>query len=210
MMSGHKCTFSKQLKMETLNREVLTIISKIVSEPLFAEKLQEKINIQIDTAEIDKLLDKYYNQHRKYLSTKVSLMSQIDNLDYNDRHYKQKFQDLNERLNAIYDKLEEIDSLIVENEERKEVILKQKMTADNVYEILLKFETLLAVMEEVDKKRFCQLLLEKVVVRDEKNENGRWVKSLFFKLPIIENNLEISLDNNEHVECVVLLQRSNG
>ncbi|WP_018375319.1 hypothetical protein [Streptococcus orisratti] len=196
--------------METLNREVLTIISKIVSEPLFAEKLQEKINIQIDTAEIDKLLDKYYNQHRKYLSTKVSLMSQIDNLDYNDRHYKQKFQDLNERLNAIYDKLEEIDSLIVENEERKEVILKQKMTADNVYEILLKFETLLAVMEEVDKKRFCQLLLEKVVVRDEKNENGRWVKSLFFKLPIIENNLEISLDNNEHVECVVLLQRSNG
>ncbi|HEL1073922.1 TPA: hypothetical protein TVE92_001753, partial [Streptococcus equi subsp. zooepidemicus] len=97
-----------------------------------------------------------------------------------------------------------------ENEERKEVILREKMTADNVYKILLTFETLLGVMEEVDKKRFCQLLLEKVIVRDEKSKNGRWVKSLYFKLPIIENALEVSLDNNERVECVVLLQRSKG
>ncbi|HEL0697977.1 recombinase family protein [Streptococcus equi] len=210
MMDGHKCTFSKQLKMETLNHEVLTIISKIVSEPSFAEKLQEKINIQIDTTEIDKTLDKYYNQHRKYVSTKISLMSQIDNLDFDSRHYKQKFFDLNERLNSIYDRIEEINKLIVENEERKEVILREKMTADNVYKILLTFETLLGVMEEVDKKRFCQLLLEKVIVRDEKSKNGRWVKSLYFKLPIIENALEVSLDNNERVECVVLLQRSKG
>ncbi|HEM6090675.1 TPA: recombinase family protein [Streptococcus suis] len=210
MMDGHKCTFTKQIKMEALDREVLTIISKIVSEPSFAKKLQEKINIQIDTEEIDKILEQYGTQLRKYLSTKLSLMRQIDNLDYEDRHYNQKFQDLNERLDSIYDMIEEVESLIEENKERKEVIQREKMTAENVYSILLKFETLLAVMEDIDKKRFCQLLIEKVVIRDEKNDSGRWVKSIIFKLPIIEKDLEISLDNNEHVECVVLLQRSNG
>ena len=204
-MDGHKCTYKKQIKMEALDREVLTIISKIVCEPSFAKKLQAKINIQIDTEEIDKMLEKYEAQQRKYLSTKLSLMRQIDNLDYDDRHYNQKFQDLNERLNNIYDVLEEVDSLIEESRERKEVIQREKMTAENVYNILLKFETLLAVMEEVDKKRFCQLLIEKVVIRDEKNDSGRWVKSLVFKLPIIEKDLKISLDNNEHVECVALL-----
>ena len=186
-------------------QKCLTRSSKIVSEPSFAKKLQDKINIQIDTEEIDKILEKYEAQQRKYLSTKLSLMRQIDNLDYDDRHYNQKFQDLNERLNNIYDVLEEIDSLIEESRERKEVIQREKMTAENVYNILLKFETLLAVMEEVDKKRFCQLLIEKVVIRDEKNDSGRWVKSLVFKLPIIEKDLKISLDNNEHVEAVSLL-----
>lgn len=57
-------------------------------------------------------------------------------------------------------------------------------------------------MEDIDKKRFCQLLIEKVEIRDEKNDSGRWVKSIIFKLPIIEKDLEISLDNNEHVEAV--------
>lgn len=207
-MDGHKCTFTKQIKMEALDREVLTIISKIVSEPSFAKKLQEKINIQIDTEEIDEILEQYEIQLRKYLSTKLSLMRQIDNLDYEDRHYNQKFQDLNERLDSIYDMIEEVESLIEENKERKEVIQREKMTAENVYSILLKFETLLAVMEDIDKKRFCQLLIEKVVIRDEKSDSGRWVKSIIFKLPIIEKDLEISLDNNEHVECVALLVKS--
>ncbi|HFI0305815.1 TPA: recombinase family protein [Streptococcus suis] len=208
MMDGHKCTFSKQIKMESLNHEVLTIISKIVSEPSFAKKLQEKIRVQVDTVEIDKSIEKYKSQLRKFNATKAKLMLQIDNLDCDERHYEQKYYDLNERLNTIYDKIDEIEELLTECEEKKSVILKDKMTADNVYNILLNFKSLLAVMEEVDKQRFCKLLIDKVIVREEKNENGRWVKSLHFRLPIIENTLEISLDNKEHVECVALLVKA--
>ena len=32
---------------------------------------------------------------------------------------------------------------------------------------------------------------------------GQWLKSIWFKLPIIENDLSIGLDNDEHVECGV-------
>ena len=35
--------------------------------------------------------------------------------------------------------------------------------------------------------------------------NGQWLKSIRFKLPIIENDLSIGLDNGEHVETVCLL-----
>lgn len=34
---------------------------------------------------------------------------------------------------------------------------------------------------------------------------GQWLKSIRFKLPIIENDLSIGLDNDEHVETVCLL-----
>ena len=34
---------------------------------------------------------------------------------------------------------------------------------------------------------------------------GQWLKSIRFKLPIIENDLSIGLDNGEHVETVVKL-----
>ena len=40
--------------------------------------------------------------------------------------------------------------------------------------------------------------------------NGQWLKSITFKLPIIDEDLNISLDNDEHVETVVLMSRIEG
>lgn len=58
------------------------------------------------------------------------------------------------------------------------------------------------VMEDIDKKRLCQMLIEKVEIYDDKNKAGRWVKAIHFKLPIIEEDLEISLDNSTPVEGI--------
>ena len=38
--------------------------------------------------------------------------------------------------------------------------------------------------------------------------SGQRLKSIRFKLPIIENDLSIGLDNGEHVECVCLMTRN--
>lgn len=40
---------------------------------------------------------------------------------------------------------------------------------------------------------------------DNSHEGGQWLISIRFKLPIIENDLSIGLDNDEHVESIVLL-----
>ncbi len=43
-------------------------------------------------------------------------------------------------------------------------------------------------------------------IYEERKPNGQWLKSIRFKLPIIENDLRISLDNDKHVEMVCLLE----
>ena len=40
-----------------------------------------------------------------------------------------------------------------------------------------------------------------------KQNNGQWLKSITFKLPIIDEDLNISLDNDEQVETVALLSK---
>ncbi len=42
---------------------------------------------------------------------------------------------------------------------------------------------------------------------DSTKPNGQWLKSIRFKLPIIENDLSIGLDNGNQVETVVLLSK---
>lgn len=69
-VDGHKCTFNKQLKTGNLDHEVLSIISKLVSRPGFARKLQEKINIQVDTSRIDSEIEQYKSLFRQLNATK--------------------------------------------------------------------------------------------------------------------------------------------
>ena len=64
-------------------------------------------------------------------------------------------------------------------------------------------------MDERERRKLITSLVESIQVFEEKQPNGQWLKSIEFKLPIIEEDMEISLDKNEHVETVVLLQRAD-
>ena len=58
------------------------------------------------------------------------------------------------------------------------------------------------LLEDYDKKK---ALIAEIQIYEDKQPNGQWLKSITFKLPIIDEDLNIGLDNNEQVECVALL-----
>ena len=53
-------------------------------------------------------------------------------------------------------------------------------------------------------------MIAEIQIYEERKPNGQWLKSIRFKLPIIENDLSIGLDNGEHVETCVLLSRKKS
>lgn len=207
MMNGHKCTFNKQIRAELIEKEVETIITQIVSNSNFAKKIEEKINIQIDTKEIDEVINKHLAKIRQLTGTKASLINQIDSLNFEDKHYDRKYTDLNLRLDAIYDQLEYAEMQLNDIRKRKEAILEEKITSDNIYKILVNFNSLYTVLSDIDKKRLLNELIEKIQIYDERTEKSTWVKSVVFKLPLIDYDIDFSLDNKDNVESIVMMQR---
>ena len=63
------------------------------------------------------------------------------------------------------------------------------------------------MLSDIDKKRLFNQLIEKIEIYGEKTESGRWVKSLTFKLPLIDKDINFSLDNKDNVESVVLMSK---
>ena len=49
--------------------------------------------------------------------------------------------------------------------------------------------------------------MDNVQIYDERKENGQWLKFIEFKLPNIENEFTLSLDNDTQNETVVLLSQ---
>jgi site-specific DNA recombinase len=62
-------------------------------------------------------------------------------------------------------------------------------------------------MNEAERREFLTQIIEKIEIYEEEQENGQWLKSIEFKLPIIEHDMEISLDNSSQIEMVVLITR---
>ena len=50
-------------------------------------------------------------------------------------------------------------------------------------------------------------LISEIQIYPERQENGQWLKSIKFKLPIIEEDMSIGLDNDAHIETIILLTR---
>ena len=62
-------------------------------------------------------------------------------------------------------------------------------------------------MNDVERRRVIEALISEIQIFPERQPNGQWLKSIKFKLPIIGENMELSLDNDKHVETVVLLSK---
>lgn len=203
---GHeKCTFRKQLHEEKLNNAVAEIISKLVSNPKFADMMQKKINIKTDTGEVEKEIANLQKQLGQYIGTKRSLEKQMDSLDCEDRHYDRKLADLQDRLDMMYDKIDDIERVLSECKDRKRAIEAKQLTSQRVYKILIYFDKWYAVMEDADKRALLTTLIKEINVFEEEQANGQWLKSIVLNLPIIERDMNISLDNGSHVETVALL-----
>ena len=75
------------------------------------------------------------------------------------------------------------------------------------HKVLIYFEKLYAVMDEQEKRQIMESLISEIHIYEERQPNGQWLKSIKFKLPIIEEDMEMSLDSDTHVEAIVSLQR---
>lgn len=209
MTHGHKCDYKKQINEELLDDAVAEVIVKLVSNPKFATMMQEKINMKVDTTAIEQEIANYEKQLRQSYSVKARLMEEIDSLDPDDKHYYKRKTDLDDRLYKMYDKIEDTENLLIVARAKKMAIEAEKLTGDNIYKVLIYFEKLYAVMNEQEKRQLMETLISEIQIYPERQPNGQWLKSIKFKLPIIEEDMNISLDNDTHIETVCLLVLRN-
>ena len=91
--------------------------------------------------------------------------------------------------------------------QRSRPLKPTKSQATTSYKILICFDKLYATMTEAERRRLVEILIDEVQIYPERQPNGQWLKSVRFKLPIIDHDLELSLDNQDRVEVVCSMVR---
>ncbi len=85
---------------------------------------------------------------------------------------------------------------------KKQAIEADKITGDNIYKVLVCFEKLYNVMNPLERKKLMEHLISEIQIYPERQPNGQWLKSIKFRLPIVESDIDLCLDNESHTEVV--------
>ena len=110
----------------------------------------------------------------------------------------------------MYDKIEDTENQLVAARAKKMAIEAEKLTGDNIYKVLIYFDKLYSVMDDQEKRQLMESLISEIQIYEERQPNGQWLKSIKFKLPIIAEDMSLSLDNDAHMEAVCLLSKWNA
>ena len=205
---GHKCDYHKQWSEEKVDNAVSEIIRKLVNNPRFSEVMKTKINTSVDTSEAEKELANAKKVLKQLVGTKDKIILQIDTLDILDKNYDRKYDDLQKRLDTIYDKIGDAEDLVSETEDKLSNIQKDKITGDNIYNYLLMFDSVYDVLSDMEKKQFYNALLTDIQIYEEEQDK-QIIKSIGFKFPVFydgEFTKRIIRDKEKTVETVVLMQ----
>lgn len=135
----------------------------------------------------------------------------MDNLSVSDEYYDMKYEDIQVRLDKLYDEIEEIETFIEAVETRLYNIKQEKISGDNVYQFLLFFDNLYDRFTDMEKKIFMKSFLEEGNIYEAEQEDGRILRSLKFRFPVFFNEqelYELDWDNESTVESVLLMRRA--
>ena len=135
----------------------------------------------------------------------------MDNLSVSDEYYDKKYEDMQVRLDKLYDEIEKIETFIEAVETRLYNIKQEKISGDNVYQFLLFFDNLYDKFTDMEKKIFMKSFLEEGNIYEAEQEDGRILRSLKFRFPVFFNEqelYELDWDNESTVESVLLMRRA--
>lgn len=206
----HFCGFKPSLNQNELNEKVVQIIRDMVAMEKFRDFIQSKLQEKVDVSSLEEEKEQVKGKLQQVMGAKKKLVLMLDKLDVNDRHYERKYQDMQERLDNLYDRISELEEMLADAEEKISASCGEQITGKQIYQFLLEFDKIYRKMTDLEKKEFMRTFIKAIELYPERDDSGRIIKQISFKFPVYYNGCEgdtIRLLNENTVETICKLVR---
>ena len=215
-IEGHRCDYHRQWNEEEVNRQVLDILVKVLSDDMLKGKMTAWFGLDKDDSGLKKEIEELSLQITNARKRISKLGQQQDTLSLDDPMYDEKWSEIQGRIDEFYENiriLSEEQANLEEklDEENKEIARKGMMAAEDYVEA---YKGLLPYgVSQAQDRDLIRSIIEKIEIFPERQEGGRIVKSIWFKVPFdISEEQRKKLNENgwdyeDHVESVCLLSK---
>ena len=224
MVSGHLCDYKKHIRQDEVNTEIMQILKFTIDNSELKDMFEEKMGSRSNMDDLQAEKERIEKEREKLFAKKKKQLRRINDLDIDDDLYDDLMKSYRAHLSEINEQIANTDNLLYNVEMKIDNAQGVNLSAEVYKRIAEEFIQNIDNLTDEQKKILAKMMIEKIEIFTEKQEDGRWVKSVQFKIPMkigdeIVDTLEIeplesyqqgdddSLSNEEHVETVCLLSK---
>lgn len=183
------CSFRKTYNQEKVDAAVYEMIGKIGTLSSFNKMLEK----EFDNDGLRRLQEELKGIRKQIYakeSEKTRIGIKMDNLDVLEENYFEEYEELERRIDQIYDELADLEDLMSEMSNKISSLENGVAAQENIRRILSNFQIIFDEMDCSDKKEFYRNLIERIDVYPEKRDDRRIIRSITFKFPIVYKKKE--------------------
>ncbi len=210
------------MRQDKLNVEVIALVKYVFGgENDMKNQILNKLSSDDSVNELLAEKERLTKEREKFSSKKSKLMRRIADLDIDDELYDDLMKTYRESVNEVNEQINIMENQLYQNDLAIENAEGENLSTEVYKRIIDEMLDNIDDMNDANKKTLMNLLIEKIEIYPEKQEDGRWIKSIQFKIPLNidgqvvntlffdEEDTENSLPTEKHVETIVLLGRKS-
>lgn len=204
----HFCNYKLSLNQDAMNRKVEDVIVAMVSDENLMGYIKDKLGETVDVSTFEAERERLRNQLRQLTGAKKKLTDMLDTLDVMDRHYDRKYQDMQDRLDNLYDKISTVEDSITDVNTKITAAYSEHLTSQELFRVLENFNEVYYRMSDLEKKEFFQKFIRSIEIYPDRKVDEDILKWIHFRFPIFydsEDGGRLCLPTETTVETVCLL-----
>ena len=202
--NGHTCSFDKRLNQEIVDGIVLRIFDKLQTYKEFENAVQRAFGDQGDIDAAEKKLIDTRKELRDAEFLKDKLGETLDGLNPLSKDYDQKYDQISSKLDAAYDKVDELEKELTLAKKRFDSLKKKTDSAVQVKSFLENFRLMYDEMTEDERKEMYQSFVDSIELFPEERVDGKIVKSISFKFPTAFEGTPANKQHSKEVICFTI------
>lgn len=189
------------IKKEQIEEEVIGFTKRLIRDPQFMADIEALVGKKIDVTEIEAELSGYQKRLKQLNRSKSNLEKDIDGIFDEDDFAVRKRQDLNHRLDRLYEEVYSVERQIADCEQRKAAVEKDNLVQDNIQQMLYAFSEFFDEMDDEDKRMIIKSLIAEIHLRpkEEWKQGSNPLKEIVYNFPLENNPIEIFRGNTTSV-----------
>ena len=183
--NGKTCLFDQSLNQEIIDGLVLKILQRLQTYKEFEETLQSAFGDQGNVEKTEKRLQDLRKELRETELTKDRLGEKLDGLNPLGKDYDKKYEEISDKLDSMYDRIEVLESDIVYTKKKLDAL---KLKAESTVQIMTFMENLpliYAEMSDEERKEMFQAFVDEIELFPEARADGKMIRSISFKFPMV-------------------------
>lgn len=183
---GPSCTFTRQFKQEYIDREVIEVIARAAYSDIFEERVRDELDAAVDIEKLEADMERIGKALDNNKAARRMLSRKLDSLDVSDRSYERKYEDMQARLDKLYDEYADIETAFDDAKSKLESAKEKQVTTARIYEMLDEFREHFDEYDPVRKKEILRQVVDSVEINPDANpkKGDTIVTRVRFKCPV--------------------------